>query len=448
MGRGQTSSRGSFNEFLASIFRRGGWFQNRGATGGAPEDLEALCHALQSTSGEASALVYAAEVLDRYDAADAAGRLDFFHLLARDFDVDADALRDASVAFAEERSAPHLTAVLAAAEPMRQEVFRRLNTVPGGTAALVRMRADLLEARRTAPDLERVNADLQHLLTSWFNRGFLNLLSIDWHTPADTLEKIIAYEAVHEIDSWEELRRRLQPEDRRCFAFFHPAMPDEPLIFVEVALTQGVPASIQSLLAPDREIVPAAEADTATFYSISNCQAGLAGISFGNFLIKQVAADLKSVLPNLANFVTLSPVPGFRAWLERRAGGDPLAAEVLAAVAKAHENGAPPPEALSPDLLHLAATYFLDDRRPDGRPLDPVARFHLGNGAQLLGMHARADLSPAGLDRSAGVMVNYLYDLAEVETRHEAFVRTGAVDAAAEVRALLQRPKSRRKEAR
>jgi malonyl-CoA decarboxylase len=305
-----------------------------------------------------------------------------------------------------------------AVEPGRQELIRRLNGVPGATGSLVEMRADLLRLGRGDPELEALDLDFRHLFASWFNRGFLVLRPISWESPAHILEKIIAYEAVHAIDSWEDLRRRLEPEDRRCFAFFHPAMPDEPLIFVEVALTEGIPASVQALLAEDRAAMPATEADTAVFYSISNCQSGLASISFGNSLIKQVAADLAAELSGLKTFVTLSPIPGLNRWLG----------------AEGIEPNADGPEA----LRALAARYLLTAKSGNGLPLDPVARFHLGNGAMVHAVHAGADTSEKGLAQSGGAMVNYLYDLAQVAQNHERFATTREVAATPEVRALAE----------
>jgi malonyl-CoA decarboxylase len=278
------------------------------------------------------------------------------------------------------------------------------------------MRADLLRLGRDDPALQALDWDFRHLFASWFNRGFLVLRPISWESPAHILEKIIAYEAVHAIQSWDDLRRRLHPEDRRCFAFFHPAMPDEPLIFVEVALTRGVPGSVQALLAEDREELPQNKADTAVFYSISNCQAGLASISFGNSLIKQVARDLGASLPQIKTFVTLSPIPGLVDWL-RETGADFDLSDAEA-------------------MRKRAADYLLNARRPDGLPRDPVARFHLGNGAIVHRIHARADTSPKGREQSGGAMVNYLYDLARLSENHESFVARKPVPATAEVRAL------------
>ena len=293
-------------------------------------------------------------------------------------------------------------------------MFRRLNAAPRGTARLVAMRARLLKAVKRDASLDPIDSDLRHLLRSWFNRGFLVPARIDWSTSAAILEKIIAYEAVHAIDDWDALRERLAPADRRCFSFFHPTMPDEPLIFVEVALTKGLSGSIQQILKSPRQILNPRDADTAIFYSISNCQAGLAGITFGAFLIKQVASDLQAALPNLKAFATLSPMPGFAAWLAAQ-GIEPDLADGK-------------PDAIS----ELAADYLLHARTEAGLPLDPVARFHLGNGAELHRINPQGDTSPKGRAQSHGVMVNYLYELDKVESRHEAF-------AARQVRALSSR---------
>ena len=282
--------------------------------------------------------------------------------------------------------------------------------------------------------------DFAHLLGSWFNRGFLVLRRIDWSTPADILERIIRYEAVHAISDWGELRRRVQPADRRCFAFFHPSLVDEPLIFVEVALTREIPASIQDLLADGREVLAPEQATTAVFYSISNCQPGLKGVSFGSFLIKQVVEELSRDLPGLETFVTLSPAPGFGAWLDRAlddpsVGVDPAPLRVL------RQGGEPPPpaavEGLRPALLSLGAAYFLNAKTASGRPLDPVARFHLGNGARLERLNWPGDTSPKGLREAAGLMVNYLYDLRHIEANHEAYANDGVVVAADAVRRHL-----------
>ena len=335
-----------------------------------------------------------------------------------------------------------LRALVTAAEPPRQELFRRLNMAPGGTGRLVAARADLRTALRDDPELRRVDDDLAHLLGSWFNRGFLVLRPIDWDTPAAVLEKIIAYEAVHQIDSWEELRRRVDLPDRRCFAFFHPAMPNEPLIFVEVALTRETPGSVQALLDPERTVLEPSKATTAVFYSISNCQPGLAGVSFGAFLIKQVAQDLASRMRGIETFVTLSPVPGLVRWLETEAEREPDgdAALVVSTLGDPDwTENADRVEATRPRLQALAAKYFLTAKRDDGQPLDPVARFHLGNGAELEAIHWMGDVSARGIAQSAGIMVNYRYRLDRIEANHEAYATAGKIVASRAVRALQKR---------
>jgi malonyl-CoA decarboxylase len=337
-------------------------------------------------------------------------------MLAVEMNISADKVRQALNAYEAAPSKVTYRDFAAAAEPPRQELIRRLNRVPGATGSLVRMRADLLRLGKGEPDLEALDLDFRHLLSSWFNRGFLVLRPISWESPAHVLEKIIAYEAVHAIDSWDDLRRRLEPADRRCFAFFHPAMPDEPLIFVEVALMQGIAQSIQTLLAEGREVRPAEEADTAVFYSISNCQPGLAGISFGNSLIKQVAADLSQELPELRTFVTLSPLPGFARWLTVT-GIDAQVAD-------------------GPLLCAYAAHYLVHSKDRGGMPIDPVARFHLGNGAIVHQVHAGADTSAKGKAQSEGLMVNYLYDLGCVAQHHELFATKGEIAQSPQIRAL------------
>jgi malonyl-CoA decarboxylase len=280
------------------------------------------------------------------------------------------------------------------------------------------MRADLLRIVRQDSASFRIDCDFSHLFASWFNRGFLVLRRISWESPAHILEKIIRYEAVHAISSWDDLRRRVEPEDRRCFAFFHPAMPDEPLIFVEVALTKGIANSIQTLLSDQRQPLPAHQADTAIFYSISNCQAGLAGISFGNSLIKQVVNDLMAELPGISTFCTLSPIPLFCRWLQSR--------------------GIDVAELPKDQLLAAAAHYLTSARRADGNHYDPVARFHLGNGAVVHAVHADADLSERGLNDSAAVMTNYLYDLSRLEQNHESFANQRQVAAAPQLQNLAR----------
>jgi len=434
----------ALNDLLTTVLERGARLIDwRGSEQPTPEALAGHCADLLSSKGEATGIALAARILEGYDRLDAEGRHAFFQSISADYDPEPEAVKAAAERYAAERSAVALAALGAAAEPRRHELFRRLNLAPDGTRRLVAMRADLLGLLADEPEFARIDADFRHMFGSWFNRGFLVMHHIDWNTPAALLEKITAYEAVHEIDSWEELRRRVEPEDRRCFAFFHPSMPDEPLVFVEVALTRAVPGSIQEVLAPERERLAPGEATTAVFYSISNCQEGLKGVSFGAFLIKQVAEDLAHALPKLDTFVTLSPVPDLSRWLGGEAKRDPdlPAARALDLFRSDGWRDEPKREAdLKALLLPLAASYFVDARRPNkqgiGQPPDPVARFHLGNGASLLDIHWMGDTSDKGLAQSFGVMVNYLYDLDKIEEQHEAYAAGGKVTASRKIRNL------------
>ncbi|NDV86858.1 MCD, Malonyl-CoA decarboxylase MCD [Aurantimonas aggregata] len=432
------------SDLLSSIGARS-WFLGDDATRRiALPELAGLCHRLVSSRGEASGVRLAADILKGVRALDDAEAERLFAILAEEFGPDEAALRDAAEAFASSPGPATLSTLQRIAEPPRQELFRRLNLAPGGTAEIVRLRERLLPfLRRDRERLGPVEDDLRHLFQSWFNRGFLLMRPIDWNTPASILEKIIRYEAVHAIATWEELRQRLAPADRRCFAFFHPSIPDDPLIFVEVALTAEIPASIASVLDPARPVLAPDAAQTAVFYSISNCHAGLAGVSFGSFLIKQVAEDLKETVPSLKTFVTLSPVPGFAAWLAglSPAGIEKLEAnekQAIAIVGESDWTASPAKvEAARPGLLSLAARYFLRAKRPDGRPVDPVARFHLGNGAMLNRIMHVGDISAGGLAQAHGLMVNYLYDLPRVEQRHEAFASEAEIAASRAVTSLL-----------
>ncbi len=404
----------SLADLLASVFDRRKVWPAPARPG--EKSIAELAFELVGSAGEASGLASAAAILASYSSLDDVGKLAFFRMLSVEMNIFADKVRQALDLYEASPSKATYRDFAAAAEPPRQELIRRLNRVPGATGSLVRMRADLLRLGRGEPDLEALDLDFRHLFASWFNRGFLVLRPVSWESPAQILEKIIAYEAVHAIDSWEDLRRRLEPADRRCFAFFHPAMPDEPLIFVEVALTQGIAHSIQALLAENREEKSAEEADTAVFYSISNCQPGLAGISFGNSLIKQVAADLAQELPGIGTFVTLSPLPGFARWLS--------------------ETGVDTNHVHGQALCALGAYFLAQAKDRSGMPFDAVARFHLGNGAILHQVHADADRSEKGLGQSAGLMVNYLYDLDQIAQNHERFATTGEVPTSPHVRAL------------
>jgi malonyl-CoA decarboxylase len=402
--------------------------------GGRP-GLPDLCDRLLEGRGEAVGMALAVEALALYARLDRAERLAFFRDAVHRFGPDAAAMEIAVARWrAEGQGAAR--AVHAAAEPRSHELLRRLIRAPGGARALVRMRADLLAHLPEHPELRPLDDDFLRLLATWFNRGFLELRSIDWDTPAAILEKIIAYEAVHAIQGWDDLRRRVAAPDRRLYAFFHPALRDDPVIFVEVALTAEFPGAIGPILASDRATLDPAKATTATFYSISNCQPGLRGVSFGSFLIKQVAEELAREFPNLRAFVTLSPIPGLRRWATAEAeDSDGLLGPQQAEAVAALERGEAAPEMLA----EIVARYLVEARAPRGGAVDPVARFHLGNGARLERIHPEGDSGARGLRASWGAMVNYRYDLGEIEKNHEAYSNEGAVAASSAVRRLAKR---------
>ena len=435
-----------FSDLFTSISERGRSLIGRKAAldGQAPPaaDLIASCEQLLSGRGEASGTALAAMIIERYQALDGNGRHAFFHALLERFGPNKTKLLALAQAWLADQSDIAAGDLHFSSEPRRQELLRRLNRAPGGTGALVAMRADLVAAVKRDPALAPVDRDFAHLLSSWFNRGFLVLRRIDWSTPAIVLEKIIRYEAVHEIRDFPSLRLRIDPADRRCYGFFHPALPDEPLIFVEVALTDTIPAAIAPLLAEDREPAEPGRAKVAVFYSISNCQKGLAGISFGNFLIKQVVEELRREFAKLETFVTLSPAPGFGRWLKQGADLASLSVEDRQLLARLQSPDWPNepgvPEKMRRLVEPLAAIYFLAAKRGDGRPADPVASFHLGNGARLERLNWLGDRSERAVRDAAGLMVNYLYELDEIEKNHEAFANNAEVIASPAVRKLLR----------
>jgi malonyl-CoA decarboxylase len=409
------------------------------------KDLLQLAETLLSGRGEASDVAVAREFLTAYDGLTENAVLSFLALLDREFGPDQSRLERALRNLQDQPTAKAAREMYEAAEPRRLELFRRINLAPGGTKGLLQMREDVLRNLPAHAELTSVDEDFKHLFSSWFNPGFLVLRRLDWTTPANILEKIIRYEAVHEIASWDDLRRRLEPADRRCFAFFHPTMVDEPLIFVAVALTTDVPDAIAPLLADHRSPIPADDATSAVFYSISNCQVGLRGVPLGDFLIKQVVEELKQELPSLKTFVTLSPVPGFMRWLTQERGkdaSDHVAEEDRALLALLdrpdwHLDGEAA-KTLKAWLLPAVAAYLLVARTDSGKPIDPVARFHLGNGARLERIHWLSDLTPKGLRQAAGFMVNYLYELDRMDRNQEAFVRNGEIASSHAVRKLLR----------
>jgi malonyl-CoA decarboxylase len=405
----------------------------------APVDrTKQLAAALLSERGEASGAQVARELHHLLRALDADDRHNFQRYLATEFRPDKTALRTAAERYLADTTAEAAAALAQAADPPRQELLRRMNMAPGGTGALIAMRSELTAHLHDEPELKLLDADLRHLFASWFNRGFLELRRIDWQSPAAVLEKLIAYEAVHEIKGWDDLRRRLAP-DRRCFAFFHPALPGEPLIFVEVALVQGLATAMPPLLAPETDEeatrAQAARADTAIFYSISNCQDGLRGISFGNFLIKQVVEELQAEFPQLKRFSTLSPVPGFRRWLAEGSAPDTALLPELERDGWWHDLAQS--EKLRPALMSLCALYLTRQPSPGSR-IDPVARFHLGNGARLERINWLGNAAHRAIRESFGIMVNYLYDHDSIEDNHETFVRHGTIVRSPEVDALLR----------
>ena len=414
----------------------------------AQDTLPDLCRRLIAGRGEASNIALAREILQRFEGLGADEKTAFFLTLADAFGPDPTRIREAAGAFHNDQP-DSLVRLLDAVEPPRQELFRRLNMAPLGTASLVSMRAELLDRLREQPLLNTVEADFRHLLASWFNRGFLRLERIDWRSPAAVLEKLMRYESVHPIKGWDDLHRRLG-DDRRCFGFFHPALPDEPLIFVEVALSQEISADIAPLIDPEAPLTDPYAAETAVFFSINNSLKGLRGISFGNFLLKQVLSELSAELPQLKHFVTLSPMPRFADGLDRllagEVGGWPLdrldqilsdhqaglrelsgqaspcaAMQTLLGTGQARRDGVPP------EPLARLALLYLSELKQDGGLFDPVAAFHLANGAVLERINVDADRSVKGLAQSYGLMVNYRYDPEQVVTNHEAFVQAGRI---------------------
>lgn len=393
---------------------------------------------LLSERGEVSGAAIARDALAAYRDLDPAYLPTFFDRLAAEFSPEERVLRGAAESYIALPSADNLMRLQRAAASPRQELFRRLNQAAEGTATLVDMREILLAALTAHPEWQVIDADLVHLFNSWFNRGFLSLQRIDWHTPAIVLEKLIEYEAVHEISGWPDLRRRLQG-DRRCFAFFHPALPNEPLIFIEVALVRGISSAVQPLLDIKAPVGDPEKADTAVFYSITNCQPGLRGVSFGNLLIKQVAQRLGEEFPRIKTFSTLSPIPGFTAWLATHGATlTPSAQSAVAALKTAGWHQQPEAAASLQKVLTPLCAHYLLNAQHEGAPADPVARFHLGNGARAERLNWLADTSARGLKNCAGMMVNYVYHLDQIEDNHELYVREHRVAATHELRRLAR----------
>ncbi|RVU85617.1 MCD, Malonyl-CoA decarboxylase MCD [Leucothrix sargassi] len=402
------------------------------------------CETLLNKQGEATGLAQAQQVLKRYEQLDDAQRSEFFLAILGRFGTDNAAIEQAISQWQQDKSEANARALHFASEPKSQNLLRRMNQAPKGTLALVKMRADLLRFSREHPELKELDQDFAHLFASWFNRGFLKLRTMDWGTPANILEKVIAYEAVHEISSWSDLRQRVADPDRRLYSYFHPALGIEPLIFVEVALTDHVPAAIGPILEKQREPLDPELATTAVFYSISNCQMGLKGISFGNFLIKQVVENLREELPKLETFITLSPVPGLRRWALKQLDQPEAVVtaeqlELIRSLERAQLDGTL--DSLienNKSFKALVATYLVSARSPRGGAADPVSRFHLGNGAQLEDIHLKADVSENGLKNAWGCMVNYQYQIKHIERNHEAYVNNDEIIASSKVMGFLK----------
>jgi len=425
-----------FQDFLSSLVNR----QRALFSGSEQTPIDELLDTLMSSVGEISAIVLARQVLDHYQDLDSEQRLQFFVDLEANFNANEALIRVAYEAYSKDPSSINLNKLSRATEPTRISLLRRLNQTPGATHDLVAMRTDLLALLKDHPELSAVDEDFQRVFRSWFGRSFLQLQTINWSTSAAILERIIRYEAVHAIKDWDDLRSRIDPPNRRCFAFFHPALIDEPLIFVEVALGQDIPSSISSIL----ENATAGEEGeddfkTATFYSISNCQPGLKNVSFGNFLIKQVVQELRNEFPGIRDFVTLSPIPGFNRWLkssrqESSAELQQLKEEVLQLDRRAQT------VADNEELLRKCVFNYLYHAKRGKQPVDPVARFHLGNGAFIHQLHAGADLSDKGMQQSFSTMVNYFYDPAQIEKNHEAFASQGDIKFNNKLKNLVLKP--------
>ena len=383
-------------------------------------DINKAVDSVMSTSGEVSSLVYAEHLLNLIEAQDDDNLNKFLKNLLSNYDIDTKKLAQDVKNYSSEKNEENLIKINHSSEPKWVELFRRLNATSNGTYRLVKLRERIQLLNN--PELKIFDSGLLNLFKYWFNPSFLVLEKIDWETPANILEKIIEYEAVHEINSWDDLRARLAPTDRQCFAFFHPLIPDDPLIFVEVALCVGIPKSIQKIIKIDRDEIDIEEANTAIFYSISNCHNGLLGISFGNFLIKKVAKNLKRELPDLNQFLTLSPIPGLMKWMEEYA---PITFERCTDKNCSDE-----------ELMKKTIKYLTESDRDDGLPNDPVGRFHIGNGASLERINLNADLSEKGLSQSYGIMANYLYDLDVVEENHELFFKNKIVQTSNEIKTL------------
>ena len=431
----------SFSEFLFSIASRGRsiiGLATKGKQAISSSEVIKLCHQLLSSKGEASGIALSNEILTRYGAMAEEEKTQFFTALNDEFSANISAIEKAAKQFLDDPSRKNIGRLSDAAEPTRRQLIIRLNLAPNATQLLINMRADLLDRLPKSPDLNEVDKDFIKLFSSWFNGGFLQLSKMNWDSPASLLEKVIQYEAVHGMSGWGDLKERIAPADRLIYGFFHPRLNSEPLIFIEIALTKDMPSKISGILNADRMRLDPQSAETAVFYSISNCQKGLRGVPLGSFLIKQVVEDLKKSFPSLKEFVTLSPIPGFAEWLKNLVTDQaqmkhvqltPTAQKQLSQLA---ELGWLPKEEQSEELkafvFSAIAWYLSQEKNNRALPVDPVAKFHLGNGARLERINWPADLSAQGLKNSYGAMVNYSYRIDEIEQNHERFVENGEIN--------------------
>lgn len=417
-----------FQNMISSIMKSGLNLGRFGVQdfGTLHQDIKKATDSVMSTTGEVSSIAFAGHLLDLIESETNDDLDEYLSYLLEAYDIDTESLLRNIEAYSKDKNDKNLGLIGTFSEPRWIELFRRLNATPGGTHRLIKLRERIKSLLKDGKvHLKSLDAGLLKLFKYWFNSSFLVLEKIDWSTPANVLEKIIEYEAVHEINSWDDLRARLAPNDRQCFAFFHPLIPEDPLIFVEVALTNQIPESIESVIKIDRDEIEYKQINTAVFYSISNCQDGLAGISFGNFLIKKVAHKLKQEISTLDKFVTLSPVPGLMRWMENKA---PVTYENCINKIDDDEN-----------LLKKTFLYLTESNREDNLPNDPVARFHLGNGAILHKINLNGDPSEKGMAQSHGIMINYLYDLDIVEKNHELFFKNKEVVLSGELKSLKKK---------
>ena len=426
------------NDILNNLLSRKNIFGNfyRGKDANDNFSVENLVDNILNAKDEASANIFSEQLFEKIEGFNEVELIGFFNFIAQNLDINGEKLLVEVRKFNQDNSPDNLKSVIEGSEPKRIKLFSRLNSTDRGTNRLVKLREKLLDYLKDQPNLKRVDNDFLKLFKNWFNTGFLVLRKINWSTPASILEKVIEYEAVHEINSWNDLRDRLEPEDRLCFSFFHPSMQDEPLIFVVVALMDKKPESIDDVLSQDRDRLSKGGETKAVFYSISNCQNGLKGISFGNFLIKQVANAIRTEYPNIKEFVTLSPVPGFMTWLQLNNNDFFNQLNDISLISKQDE--------FKDDILNNAIDYFFNSKRDDNMPNDSVARFHLGNGAILDKINFLGDTSNKAINSAAGLMVNYKYDLDKIEENHEEFFKNKNIVCSNEINSMRKSYQSKK----